>query len=348
VTRFFLLSGLFLGWSLGANDAANIFGTAVGSRMVRFKVAALVASVFVILGAVISGGGTTRTLTALANVNAMAGAFTVALAAAATIALMTGRNLPISTSQAIVGALIGWSLFTGTGTDIRVLSTIVWTWVFSPVFAAAIAAVLYLVSRRVLTRIRLHLLEFDAYTRLSLLAVGAFGAYALGANNIANVMGVFVPASPFRPITLGDYGSISSAAQLFFLGGCAIAVGIYTRSQRVMNTVGSELFRLTPVGALIVVLASSIVLFAFASQTLARVLMALHLPALPLVPVSGSQAIIGAIVGLAVAKGGHGLNYRILGRIALGWVTAPVIAATLCFVTLFFMQNVFEQPVVRP
>jgi len=30
---FYLVSGLFLGWSLGANDAANIFGTAVGTRM---------------------------------------------------------------------------------------------------------------------------------------------------------------------------------------------------------------------------------------------------------------------------------------------------------------------------
>ena len=59
---FFLLSGIFLGWSLGANDAANIFGTAVSTRMVKFKVAALVASIFVVLGAVLSGAGTTEIL----------------------------------------------------------------------------------------------------------------------------------------------------------------------------------------------------------------------------------------------------------------------------------------------
>ena len=58
----FLLGGLFLGWSLGANDAANVFGTAVGTRMVSFGSAAIVCSVFVILGAIISGGGTTETL----------------------------------------------------------------------------------------------------------------------------------------------------------------------------------------------------------------------------------------------------------------------------------------------
>ena len=46
----FLSSGLFLGWSLGANDAANVFGTAVGARMIRFGTAAIICSVFVILG----------------------------------------------------------------------------------------------------------------------------------------------------------------------------------------------------------------------------------------------------------------------------------------------------------
>ena len=51
---FFLTSGLFLGWSLGANDAANVFGTAVGTQMVRFTTAAIICSLFVILGAVIA------------------------------------------------------------------------------------------------------------------------------------------------------------------------------------------------------------------------------------------------------------------------------------------------------
>ena len=75
---FFLSSGLFLGWSLGANDAANIFGTAVGSRMIKFRTAALIASVFVILGAVLAGSGASQTLGELGKVNALAGAFMVA------------------------------------------------------------------------------------------------------------------------------------------------------------------------------------------------------------------------------------------------------------------------------
>ena len=77
----FLLGGLFLGWSLGANDAANVFGTAVGTRMVNFRTAAIICSIFVILGAVISGAGTTETLGKLGAINALPGAFACCVAA---------------------------------------------------------------------------------------------------------------------------------------------------------------------------------------------------------------------------------------------------------------------------
>ena len=63
----FLTSGLFLGWALGANDAANVFGTAVGTKMVTWRTAAIICSVFVILGAVISGAGASHTLGKLAQ-----------------------------------------------------------------------------------------------------------------------------------------------------------------------------------------------------------------------------------------------------------------------------------------
>jgi len=72
---FFLSSGLFLGWSLGANDAANIFGTAVGTKMIRFRTAAIICSIFVIIGAVVSGAGASHTLGKLGAVNELASDF---------------------------------------------------------------------------------------------------------------------------------------------------------------------------------------------------------------------------------------------------------------------------------
>jgi len=344
---FFLLSGLFLGWSLGANDAANVFGTAVGSRMVRFKVAAVIAGVFVVLGAVFSGAGATDTLGQLGAVNAIAGSFTVALAAGATVAWMTKLKLPVSTSQAIVGAIIGWNFFTNSPTDLNSLSKIVSSWAASPILAALFSFLLFKLFRFILGKSQIHILELDVYTRTGLIVVGAFGAYSLGANNIANVMGVFVPASPFKDLHFSGFFHFTGTQQLFLLGGLAIAVGIYTYSYRVMTTVGNEIFKLTPIMALIVVLSESLVLFFFASKTLEQWLISHGLPAFPLVPISSSQAIIGAVIGIGIAKGGKGINFNILGKITLGWITTPIAAGVLSFVALFFMQNVFEQQVVR-
>ncbi|MFC1555175.1 inorganic phosphate transporter [candidate division KSB1 bacterium] len=345
---FYLLSGLFLGWSLGANDTANIFGTAVGTRMLKFRTAAIVTGVFLIIGAVVSGAGTTHTLSQLGAVNELAGSFTVALAAAVTITIMTKVKLPVSTSQGIVGAIIGWNLFTGSITHISSLSKIFLTWVMSPILGALIAFSLYKIVKNVTRISRIHLLDLDQFTRLSLLVIGAFGAYSLGANNIANVMGVFVDSCPFNNLNIGDFMTLTSAQQLFLLGGLAVAVGVFTYSKKVMLTVGNDLFRLSPMTALIVVLAHSIVLFLFASQGLSYWLSGHGLPSFPLVPVSSSQAVIGGIIGIALAKGGRGIKYRLLGKISSGWILTPVIAGVFSFVSLFFVQNVFQRPVYRP
>ncbi len=343
---FFLSSGLFLGWSLGANDAANVFGTAIGSKMVKFRTAAIITGIFVILGAGISGGGTSHTLGTLGSVNELAGAFIVALSAAITVAWMTLLHLPVSTSQAIVGAIIGWNFFSSSLTDINSLSKIVMSWVVSPILAGVFAFILYMIFRYVLKRVRIHLLMLDFYNRVGLVVVGAFGAYSLGANNIANVMGVFVPVAPFRNIET-VFGNLSGSQQLFILGGVAIAAGVFTYSHRVMKTVGQGIVYLTPITALIVVLASSLVLFLFASQSLESFLTSRGLPAFPLVPVSSSQAVIGALIGIGLTKGARTINYRLLGRVASGWVTTPIIACAISFISLFVIQNVFDQQVYR-
>ena len=221
------------------------------------------------------------------------------------------------------------------------------TWLLSPLLAAIFAVLLYLLFKRYLVRARIHMLRLDAYTRTGLIVVGALGSYSLGANNIANVMGVFVSASPFRDIGLFGVFTLHGTQQLFLLGALAIAVGIFTYSRRMMDSVGNDIFKLTPILAFIVVLAHTIVLFLFGSTSLQNALNALGLPTPPLVPVSSSQAIVGAIFGIGIVKGAQGVNFRLLGKIASGWVMTPIFAGLLTFVSLFFAQNVFEQEVVH-
>ena len=344
----FLLSGLFLGWSLGANDAANAYGTAVGTRMIRFRTAAIICSAFVIIGAVVGGAGPSETLGKLGSVNAPPGAFTVALAAALTVTSMTRLGLPVSTSQAIVGAIVGWNFFSGSTTDLDSLTEIVSSWVLCPILAAIFAVVLLKLAQVFLRVVRMHLFRVDSATRYGLIVAGAFASYSLGANNIANVMGVFVPSVPFGELDIFGLFRLDAAQQLFLIGGIAIGVGVFTYSKRVMLTVGSRLFRLSPISALIVVLAQGLVLFLFSSEALESWLTARRLPTIPLVPVSSSQAVVGAVIGIGLAKGAHNIRLGILGRIGAGWIATPVISAGTSFLLLFFVQNVFLQPVYTP
>ena len=343
----FLTSGLFLGWSLGANDAANVFGTAVGSRMVRFTTAALICGVFVVLGAFVSGTGAAQTLGKLGAVNALGGSFMAALAAGLTVYWMTKLGLPVSTSQAIIGSIIGWNLFSDSYTDISSLLKILSTWIICPLLSAVIAALLFTLAKIFVRKIGVGLIRMDGYTRLALILAGAFGAYSLGANNIANVMGVFVPVAPFPDLQFGQDFSVSSAQQLFLVGGLAIAVGVFTYSKRVMMTVGSELMTLTPLAAWVAVMSHSIVLFLFASERLEQLLANMSLPTIPLVPVSSSQAVVGAVIGIGMLQGGREIQWPRIYGIVRGWVITPVSSCLLCFVGLYFLQNVFQQEVQR-
>jgi len=349
IVLVFLSSGLFLGWSLGSNDAANIFGTAVGSRMIRFRTAAVICAVFVVLGAVFGGAGAAHGLGKLGAVNALAGSFMVALSAAVTVFGMTKLGLPVSTTQAVVGGILGWNLFGGFLTDLETLSKIVATWVLCPLMGALFAALLYKGTVATLGWAKLHMVRMDALTRAGLVLAGAFGAYSLGANNIGNVMGVFVSSSPFEDVSVGGLFTLTSVQQLFLLGSLAIAVGVFY-SKPVMMTVGDSIMPVTPIGAWVVVMAQSMVLFIFSSNELLAFVVSLGLPPYPLIPVSSSQAVIGAVIGIGLTHGWKGLRqikWRVLANIGSGWITTPIIAAAISFFFLFFLQNVFQQQVYK-
>lgn len=341
----FLSSGLFLGWSLGANDAANIFGTAVGTRMVKFKTAAVIGSLFVIVGAILQGSGATGTLISLGSVNAIAGSFSVALAAGLIVFFMTKFAIPVSTSQAIVGGIIGWNIYTGNPTNYGTLGDIIFAWISGPVLGAVFAILLYLLFKSIVNNLKIHMFRLNAWIKTGLLLVGAFGAYSLGANNIANVMGVFVPAVSWDTISLFGI-DIAVSVQLFLLGGIAISIGIFTYSRRIMKTVGNQLFKLSAESAIVVVLANALVLFVFSSASLQGAMLGIGIPALPLVPVSSSQVIVGAVIGIGLFRGAKGINFGILGQIAVGWVLTPVITALISIFVLFMMDQVFNQQII--
>ena len=256
--------------------------------------------------------------------------------------------MPVSTSQAIVGAIIGWNFYAGKPTDCSILYKIVSTWILCPILAGITAIILYKIIQYRCQKSNVHLIRRDQYTRFGLLIAGAFGAYALGANNIANVMGVFVPSSPLKELSIPIINIVFNKSQvLFFLGAIAISVGIFTYSQKVIKTIGNNIIKMSPLMAFVVVISQALVLFLFSSKELYDTLISLNLPPIPLVPVSSTQAVVGAVIGIGIAKGGNEIHWNVLGKIILSWVIAPLLSALICYISLFFLQNVFNMMVYK-
>jgi PiT family inorganic phosphate transporter len=292
-----LLGGIFLGWSLGANDASNVFGSAVASRMLKFWTAAVLASVFVLIGALLQGQAGIETLKGLTQFT-LEQAVVSSIAAATTVTIMTVLGLPVSTSQAVVGSILGIGIL-NQQINLQGLGKVVSCWLGTPVGAAVIAVIVYKLLAAFYNRLTINLFQSDILIRLSMIVAGSYGAYALGANNVANVTAVFVGAGRL---------SVFMAA---LIGGLSIGLGILTLSKSVMETVGKKLVKLDPFSALVVLLAESITV---------------HIYTFIGVPVSTSQAVIGAVLGVGIVKGISTVSGRTLVNIIIAWVLTPAIA----------------------
>lgn len=311
---FAWLSGAFLGWSIGANDTANCFGTAVASRMVSWRAAAAMAALFVLLGAALQGAEGIDTLARLAPGPA-ADAAGEALAAALAVALLTLLGQPVSSSHAVVGALVGTGLLRGQ-MHLAGLEKILICWAATPVGAMLAFLAIHALLTRLCRTWRPSLFALDPILRGGLIVTGAYAAYSLGANNVANVAVVFVRAGTFAP----------PAAAL--AGGLMMAVGVLTFSRHVIRTVGGGIARIGSFEALAAVLAMALVV---------------HLFALLGVPVSTSHAIVGALAGLGLVRGWQVLRWRTLGQIALAWLVTPLLAAALSML-LFVLTHLRYTP----
>jgi PiT family inorganic phosphate transporter len=296
-----ILGGILLGWALGANDLSNVFGTAVAARIVTFRRAALLFAVAVIAGAVLQGAAGFHTMSSLSRQDTVTLLIT-SLAAALTIGIMIALKLPVSAVQAVVGAVSGIGLATGT-INWTGLEKVAICWVATPLGALLVAVVVYRISAAFFARVPMGLFTRDQLLAGGLLLVGVYGAYALGANGAAVATGIFSGVFPALDNT-----------RLAFIGGLAIALGGIFSGQRMIRVVGRDLMVLDGFTALVAVLSMSVTV---------------HVFALIGVPVSGRQAIVGAMVGLAFMRGLQTIRLDVLRTIGVGWFLTPVIALVL-------------------
>ena len=300
-----IISGIFLGWTLGSNDSANIFGTGVAAKIIRYRSAIILTSVFVILGALVEGEKCFATVGKLSHLTPES-AFCAALAAGITMFFLTYLALPSSASQAIIGAILGASVVSGIP-DLSKVYKILACWILAPIAAVIISFVLYHLIGFFIARYMMSPQKRSFFIFWGLIFAGCFGAYALGSNNVANVTGVYVGSgllTPFEGLLVGSF---------------SIASGVLTYSKKVMMTVGKEITPLDEYAAFIAALSGAITVELFTQVG---------------VPVSSSQAIVGGVAGVGLVKGVRTVNKRTLTGIGIAWISTPISAGIISYVLL--------------
>jgi len=233
-------------------------------------------------------------------------AFITTLCAGLTMLILTLISVPASTSQAIMGGIIGSRLATdGTLPEMSVLLKIVICWTVTPVGAALVAYLLYMFAEWIQGRLFRKGTVFQRVIMIGAVVSGIYGSYCLGANNVANTTGVYFASGQL------------SAFWASVIGGVAIAVGALTFSRGVMQTVGERITRLGPLAAFISILAQALTV---------------HIYTQIRVPVSTSQAVVGAVVGIGLRRGIRAVSRAMLITIVIGWFATPVCAGIFSYI----------------
>ncbi len=316
-----LLMAVAIGWSIGANDAANSLGTAVGSRVLTLKQAIILICIFGFLGAYLQGSYVTRTIgKSIVSIDHLDKDLRLYLALVATFAaccwvvLATYWKMPISTSHSIVGAVAGAGLAINAPLKWKVLLDIFVCWIFTPIGAAILGYIFYRLLKNLFYRVMPR-----RYLRFSITAgiilSGCYVAYSWGANDVANATGL-----------IAGTGILSTNMSVVF-GGLAIALGIITWGYKVIETIGSEITHLLPIMALSAQLASAI---------------NVHLYTVFGIPVSTSHSIVGAICGVGLVRGSRVLNFRIMKDMIICWLATPFVSGAISFIIFKGIKFLFK------
>lgn len=154
-----LLFGVYMAWSIGANDVANAMGTSVGSGALTLRRAVIVAAVLEFSGAFFVGSHVSDTVRkGIVNPEIFTaqplflvyGMIAALLASGAWLQLASFYGWPVSTTHSIVGAMIGFGLVIGGMKAVywKEVGPIIASWVVTPLMGGVISYGLFRILRR--------------------------------------------------------------------------------------------------------------------------------------------------------------------------------------------------------
>lgn len=287
------LPAVVLGVVMGGNDAGNLLGPTVANGIFKAKKTILLCAFMIIFGSLLGGGPGIRVTASLIKTN-LSEAVIINISATLITLFFLLQNLPISMTQAIIGATVGVGILTKT-IETKVLLFIVIGWFLTPVSAYVIGFTVFEISSVLFKKIK-KLQVRTWILKILLWAFTLYGAYTTGANNAGKITGVL-------------YGKGYNIYLLLIVSGLSLAIGVVFLGKRTIYTVGRELVQLDDFSATVVVLSTALTIGLFSIIGL---------------PISSAHAIVGSILGIAWARGTKVSNAKVFKKIIFSWLEAPL------------------------
>ncbi len=272
---------------------STVFGPPVVSGVIKYRIATILASIFIFLGAWLNGTSGVSTVSEITKLS-ITSAIAVSLSAAIVTLVMTYISIPTSITQGVIGAVVGIGIINHL-TNWAIIIKLLIFWVVTPfgtIFLAFLLFKLMAIFYHKMKSVRSR----GTFVRILSFSAGIYAAYSLGANNLAIVSGQFT-----------SKGMLTISQALLF-GGLAMALGTFTASKKVIYAVGKDITSLDSFGSAIALVAESTALLAYS---------------LIGIPTSSAQAVVGAVIGVGLVKGTKMINAKTLIKVISGWAITP-------------------------
>jgi PiT family inorganic phosphate transporter/sulfate permease len=305
-----------LALNIGGNNTAAEMAPAYGAGVRTKKEALVLAAVFSMLGALLASDQVVHTVaTGIVNARFLEGNATAALvvlfSAVLVIAFANILKLPIATTHATIGAMVGFGLHSSSVHWSKVFSMVIW-WLGSPILALLVSYVL----GRLLIKVKKGACSFwtvdkppqnRIVIRIFLTASGCYLAFTAGANGLAKAIGPLVGT-----------GVISNDSAVL-LGAVGLAIGAVTIGSGVLETVGRHITHVSGSIAVLTELITGTILLAASAYG---------------IPISVAEIVTASLVGFSGAHSSilSTWHNEHVGRIFKLWFACPFLSAGISYV----------------
>ncbi len=309
---------------IGANDASNVFGSAVGSKMLKFKIAIIFFIIFIILGAVINAENPSKVYgNLILDYPDFKKIFLIIIPVVIVTIISLKLKIPSSISQSVIFSLVAFSIVEKLNVNYELFLELIYFWLATPLIAFILSIFFCWLINFIFKVLKLNVFQIDYQIRLSLIFFGCLAAFALGAHLTAAIVGIY---SPFLSLELEfiNLNLTIDDKKLYFLTSLLIGLGAFYFSQKIVRTIGSQISNIKPVPALAILLTQILILFSFSSNHTIGFLNT-YLPfQIFAMPLSASHITFASIIGIASFNKFREVKPEHTIKILLSWVLIPI------------------------